>query len=225
MEQTPGQNTRFFIVLEGVVTGPLIGLDSVRQYNIRPDTPVWYEGLDDWQPAIMAPLTRMLFMAGSFHVAGAGMGMAPVNPVRPPEIPRPPVISSETPGEEAVETSETEDEKQAESHRERSPEPECGSERRIAPVPPVIPAAEPVADSIPPRPNTYLAWAIVVTVICNPIAGVIAIIYACKVRSKYARGIYESAQRCSETAQWWIAGSITLGLIMTVFNLMTGGLL
>ena len=72
MEKYPGHDTEFYLVLNGVVTGPLTGLEEVYRYNITPDTPVWYDGLDDWNPAVMAPLTRQIFTPGSeFHRAMA----------------------------------------------------------------------------------------------------------------------------------------------------------
>lgn len=89
MVQYPGQDTEFFVVLNGVTTGPLVGLEQVEERRISADTPVWYEGLSDWQPAIMAPLTRQLFTADSAYrlwQAGAAVPEADVAPVAPEPV-------------------------------------------------------------------------------------------------------------------------------------------
>ena len=45
----------------------------------------------------------------------------------------------------------------------------------------------------PPCPPTNLVWAIIVTVLCCQIFGIVAIIYATQVKTKYAMGQYEKA--------------------------------
>lgn len=214
MTHYPGHDTEFFIVLNGVTTGPLTGLVEVYNYNIAPDTPVWYEGLEDWKPAILAPLTRQIFIPGSeFHIA-INMPDLPDDEQQSslPECPEPPVLS-QTP-------------------------PEIPQAKQTEPEPPEIPVAEthttvsdesraevyapPVPQGTAKAPRTYLAPAIITTVLCNLVAGVIAIIYSIKVRSKLAAGNTAAAERCSESAQWWIAVSICLGLIGVVFNLFVG---
>lgn len=197
----PGMDTEFYIVLNGVVTGPLTGLVEVSKYNPVPDTPVWYDGLDDWKPAIMAPLTRQLFEPGSpYHRAMS-------QPVYDEE-PTPPAL--EVPEERRPDiTPETRADESGTGHTE--------------PAAVYVAAPAPV-EAAPPCPKSYLAWAIVVTIVLNLICGVVAIIYAAKVRGKYNAGNYEGARRCSESAQWWIAGGIALGLIMTVFRIFSGSL-
>lgn len=75
----------------------------------------------------------------------------------------------------------------------------------------------------PQRPNNYLVWAIVVTVCCCLIGGVVALIYSSKVNSAYDRGDYAGAQSASSAARMWCimsavigaAGSIIYGVAMT----------
>lgn len=63
-----------------------------------------------------------------------------------------------------------------------------------------------------PRPNNYLAEAIIVTFLCSPIIGIISIIYSSKVNSFYNRGQYEEAERASVAARNWVIGSIVFGI-------------
>ena len=64
------------------------------------------------------------------------------------------------------------------------------------------------------RPDSYLAWAIIVTILCCLPCGIVSIIYATMVNSRFDRGDVEGAKKASETAQMWIILSITLGLLV-----------
>ena len=195
MAQYPGHDTEFFIVVNGVTTGPLVGLEQVIERHISPDTPVWYEGLSDWQPAIMAPLTRQLFMPDSEFYRARTSDLSDNSSKEDNHVP------VDEPKIEPV-------------HRQSSEIPHATA---------YASSHEADAAAAVERPKPFLIWAIVVTVIFNIICGAIAIIYSIKVKSKTVRGDCDSAARCSVTAQWWIATGICVGLIMTVYNLFTGG--
>lgn len=79
----------------------------------------------------------------------------------------------------------------------------------------------------PPMPQNYLVWAIVVTICCCIVTGVIAIVYASKVSPAYYRGDYLEAEKASERASMWVIISFVLGLIVqpfyTLFSLMSVG--
>lgn len=62
-------------------------------------------------------------------------------------------------------------------------------------------------------PPNYLAWSIVVTVLCCLIPGIVAIIYSARVETLYNRGDYEGAKSASDAAQLWIIAAVVLGLI------------
>lgn len=53
-----------------------------------------------------------------------------------------------------------------------------------------------------PPPN-YLVFAIIVTIFCGKIFGIIAIIFAAQVNSKWAAGDYEGAMTASRNAKLW----------------------
>lgn len=76
-------------------------------------------------------------------------------------------------------------------------------------------------------PQNYLVWAIVVTICCCIVTGVIAIVYASKVSPAYYRGDYFEAEKASERASMWVIISFVLGLIVqpfyTLFSLMSVG--
>ncbi|MCI9285154.1 MAG: DUF4339 domain-containing protein [Muribaculaceae bacterium] len=69
----------------------------------------------------------------------------------------------------------------------------------------------------PPMPPTYLVWAILATICCCIVTGVVAIIYSSKVSPLYYRGDYAGAKKASEMAGWWVIISFVAGLIWTPF--------
>ncbi len=69
----------------------------------------------------------------------------------------------------------------------------------------------------PPCPPTNLVWAIIVTVLCCQIFGIVAIIYATQVKTKYAMGQYEKAVKYSENAALWCKLGIAFGLVWLTF--------
>lgn len=62
-------------------------------------------------------------------------------------------------------------------------------------------------------PPTYLAWSIVMTILCCFIPGIVAIIYSSQVSAKFYQGDLEGAHRASERAQIWIIVSFVLGVL------------
>lgn len=72
------------------------------------------------------------------------------------------------------------------------------------PQPPVAPEAE---------APTNLVWAVIATVMCCQITGVIAIVYGAMTSSANSAGNYEKARRYSDIAQIWVMVSIALGLV------------
>lgn len=45
---------KYWIYVDGLQRGPFT-IDELAQLNIKPDTPVWYEGLDNWIKAAESP--------------------------------------------------------------------------------------------------------------------------------------------------------------------------
>ncbi len=74
-------------------------------------------------------------------------------------------------------------------------------------------------EELPPMPQTYLVWSILMTIFCCMPAGIVAIIFASQVSSKYYMGDYEGAVKSSERAQIWIIISFVLGLLTTTLYL------
>lgn len=71
-------------------------------------------------------------------------------------------------------------------------------------------------ESMPP---TYLIWSVLITIFCCFIPGVIAIIYAASVSSKYYQRDIEAAKRASRNAQIWCIVSIVAAIIWATLYL------
>lgn len=69
----------------------------------------------------------------------------------------------------------------------------------------------------PKPPQNYLALSIISTLFCCQIFGIIAIIYAAQVNSKYIAGDYFGAQSASNNAKIWSFLSIGIGLLILLF--------
>ena len=63
-----------------------------------------------------------------------------------------------------------------------------------------------------PPPN-YLVWSILTTLFCCLPAGIVSIIFAAQVNSKFAAGDYAAAESASNNAKRWAIISAVVGLI------------
>ncbi len=67
-----------------------------------------------------------------------------------------------------------------------------------------------------PCPPNYLVWSILSTLFCCLIPGVVSIVYAAGVNSKYLTGDYTGAADSSKKAKTWAWVSFGLGLVVAV---------
>lgn len=80
----------------------------------------------------------------------------------------------------------------------------------------MAPGAQPGMPNREPMPDTFLVWAVLATLLCCLPAGVVAIIYAASVSSRYYAGDLEGARRASRRAEIWIIVSIVAGIVWGV---------
>ncbi len=96
--------------------------------------------------------------------------------------------------------------------------PQYAPGQQMGPQP--TPYTNPYGGTAPLRPSNYLAWSIIVTLLCCQVTGIIAIIYSSMVDSRYNRGNYAGAVSASKTARGWIFASVAMGLISIVGYLL-----
>lgn len=82
------------------------------------------------------------------------------------------------------------------------------------------PRPEPTTTSpAPPKPDNYLVWAILTTVLCCLPAGIASIVYSTNVDSKYNRGDYAGAEQASKNARTWAIVSAIVGFVFGILYL------
>ena len=78
-----------------------------------------------------------------------------------------------------------------------------------------------VAPAMEQVPN-HMVGAILTTIFCCQIGGIVAIIYAAQVNTKLARGDVEGARAASKTASTWITVNVVIGLLFCVLYFVIG---
>lgn len=182
--------TKYWVNIDGIQSGP-ISRDELANIDFNPEvTYVWHEELDDWHR--IDRLSEFADIVAAKQKAAAESAESSEHSeesehsessVTPPPVPQPPVPQPP--------------ELQHAMPQPPMPQPPM-------PQPPVAPEAE---------APTNLVWAVIATVMCCQITGVIAIVYGAMTSSANSAGNYEKARRYSDIAQIWVMVSIVLGLI------------
>ena len=66
------------------------------------------------------------------------------------------------------------------------------------------------------RPKNYLLESILTTICCCLPLGIVGIVFASQVNSKYALGDYEGALQASKEAKKWMTWGIIAGVIINI---------
>lgn len=73
-------------------------------------------------------------------------------------------------------------------------------------------------------PKTYLVESILVTIFCCQILGIVSIIFAAGVESKFYRGDIAGAESASRTAKTLVLVSVGIGVVSIILFFALGGL-
>ena len=201
--------TKYWVNIDGIQSGP-ISRDELANIDFNPEvTYVWHEELDDWQRidhlSEFADIVAAKQKAAAEHSEHSGHSESAESAessenseesessVTPPPVPQPPVPQPPVPQPPVPQPPVP-----------QPPMPQPPMPQPPMPQPPVTPEAE---------APTNLVWAVIATVMCCQITGVIAIVYGAMTSSANSAGNYEKARRYSDIAQIWVMVSIVLGLI------------
>lgn len=73
-------------------------------------------------------------------------------------------------------------------------------------------------------PSNYLVFAILVTIFCCQILGIVSIVFAAQVNAKWNAGDFEGAISASKNAKLWawigLASAIAIGLIGVLLSIL-----
>lgn len=186
--------TKYWVNIDGIQSGP-ISRDELANIDFNPEvTYVWHEELDDWQR--IDRLSEFADIVAAKQKAAAESAERSEN--------------SES-SENSEQSEESEDSESSvtpppvpQPPMPQPPMPQPPMPQPPMPQPPVAPEAE---------APTNLVWAVIATVMCCQITGVIAIVYGAMTSSANSAGNYAKARRYSDIAQIWVMVSIVLGLI------------
>lgn len=198
----------YWIIVNDHHDGPH-SVDTLVANGLKPDDLVWTEGLADWTPA-----GNILELAEAMNLRDS-MVAAPAESAAPAT-------------DEVIEIVETE----AEAPMEQEPacnvepvrQPQTAQEPYAAPqmqtaYTQAAPAQAATMTQAEPCPPAYIAWSIIVTVLCCTIVGIPAIVFASMTKSAYYRGDLAKAKRYSEITQWFIIAAIVLGAVSWPFQI------
>lgn len=66
---------------------------------------------------------------------------------------------------------------------------------------------------VPPKPSDFMVWAILSTIFCSILFGIISIVYASKVDNLWCAGKYTEAQNAASKARTWFWIAFVFGLL------------
>ncbi len=69
---------------------------------------------------------------------------------------------------------------------------------------------------------TYMGPAVLVTVLCFPPTGILALVYAAHVKERTEAGDLDGARAASRKARTWVWASVWLGLVMILLTILVG---
>ena len=187
---------QYWVHISGVQRGPM-QLEELIGLGITAETYVWREGLAAWVQAREVPE-----LAG-FFILSTDNNTAPDENRQQVEndfVVGETVNDNETDGK--TDNDNSTGQQQIQTQQPQMPQMVCNQQHPM-----------------PACPPTNLAWAIIITVLCCQVFGIIAIIYAAQVKSKYDMGQYEKAIKYSENAALWCKLGIAFGLVwITVYS-------
>lgn len=237
---------KYWINIDGIQQGPL-SYEQLAEMKFNPeDAYVWHNGLDDWRKigdvpelAQIASTAAVRYCAMQPDAAQKGVATQSAEAAEEEKCAEPEVKEAEeeknadaggeqqTQPEAAQPQQQSEPESDEEMHTSAGavPPPLPHTEATVPPIPPMqAPLMHAVPQPMPQMENkpqpTYLIWAVVVSLLCCQITGVISLVYAALASSANSSGAYYKAKKYSETARLWIIVSIALGLVYMPFAIL-----
>ncbi len=196
---------KFWIRINGLQEGPM-EIDQMKDYNVTPTTYVWCAGMKDWAYARdVEDLKDIIAWDNSDE--------------EPPTFETEPQIEAETDNSEVEVSNDSDDdtivEKDTTAIDDDDDEAYDSYQPGNAPKPgndrPKATNAYQSNDR--PCPSNNLIWAILCTIFCCQITGIIAIVFAAQVSSKYDENGYAAAKKYSDWAGIMCIVSVILAIL------------
>ena len=210
---------KFWIRINGVQEGPM-EIDQMKQYEVTPTTYVWCAGMKDWAYArdvevLAEVLDYRQSVANAEQKTEEDIEDAPINDddamVAEEDNTDDVELADDDACDDVVEDGEPlNDMDDADAVVEDEP-------KNVVVNAPRVNKQSAKKDDVPGCPPSNLVWSILATVLCCQITGIIAIVFAAQVSSKYNDGDYKTAKKYSEWSAWLVIASIVLFILWSSF--------
>lgn len=184
---------KYYIIENEAPVGPF-ELGELVGRGLRPTDLVWTEGMADWAPAETIEEVRMALYGPKTGDVPASQG--PATPAPGTACPPPPA----RPVAPAPEYQQP----QYQQQYPQQPYQQQQYQQPYQQQQPMLP------------PDNYLAWAIIVTILCCLPFGIVAIIKAASVNTLWNAGNYEQAYEASAAAKKWVIISAIVGVVSSL---------
>ena len=194
---------QYWINFKGNQQGP-VSKEQLAHMGLDNTAYVWHSGLPDWVKITAVP------------------ELSDIITPEPSEQQPAPEAQDTQPAPEAIAQDITEPQEEippldvvvSDYSQSSEPAPDYMQPQQYqASAPQQYPEAVPNLPQQEPCPPTNLVWAIIATVLCCSVPGIIGIVFAFLTKKHYREGNIEKAKRMSDYGAWAIIISIMLGLL------------
>lgn len=202
---------------DGEQSGPF-SYDELKQQPLDSDTWVWCSGMDDWKKIVDVPELAALAQQSAAEPQEPAEPEPEVTEVQQPAEPE----AAQEPEEEQVPEQAEQPVETATPPAYEEPMPQYEQQPAYEqPQSQYVQQPQYATQPMPECPPTNLVWAIISTVLCCVPLGIVAIVLAANVKSKYEQGDYARAKKYSDWSAWCCIAAITLGVIGIPVSLLT----
>ena len=208
---------KFWIRINGVQEGPM-EIDQMKQYEVTPTTYVWCAGMKDWAYArdvevLAEVLDYRQSVANAEQKTEEDVEDAPINDDDAV------MAEEDSTKEDELTDDDACDEPEEDEPQKNDIDDEVSLSDDVVVSAPKVNKQSVKKEDIPECPPSNLVWSILATVLCCQITGIIAIVFAAQVSTKYNDGDYETAKKYSEWSAWLVIASIVLFILWSSFVL------
>lgn len=187
---------KIYTIIDGNQRGPFQS-EELPTLGLRPDTPVWYKGLENWTPAGSAEATAWLFSHTAAPVQPEPQGAPAGQAVAPP-----PYQSYQQPYGQSYQQPYTQYQQPYQQPYQQSYQQTYQTPQSTQPK--------------PPRPGNYLVFSLLMLLCCCQPLGIITLILSLLVNNSYESGSYDQARSYSRWALWLNVFGLVGGVLFWV---------
>lgn len=201
---------KYYIIENEAPVGPFDVAELVAR-GLRPTDLVWAEGMADWAAAESVEEVRMALYGPKNNIEVSQPSATVQSGAFPPPAPHAPQPQPEYQQPQAAYQQPYQQQPYQQPQYQQPQYQQQGQQPYQQPILP---------------PDNYLAWAVVVTILCCVPFGIVAIIKAASVNGLWNTGNYDKAYEASASAKKWIIITVIVGivsqLLSTGFMILSG---